>query len=138
MICICEFELFQEEGGAWVAIPFGGLGCATEGADFRDAVEMAADALRIVAEDALMRGEDVPEPPLGNRAARGGRVVAVAVDADLRRVESVTAAEAARMLEVSRPRVTQLCDAGLLESWHVGRTRMVSRASVEARMAEMG
>ena len=113
-----------------------GIEGATEGYDFSDAVRMAADWLREAAIDFLVRGEEWPELPLGTEPSRGGRMVTVAVDASLDQVPSVTAAEAARMLGVSTARVSQLCKAGLLESWKVGGTRMVSRESVDTRLED--
>ena len=47
----------------------------------------------------------------------------------------MTAAEAAEMLGVSTARVAQLCRDGSLNSWRVGNTRMVSRDSIEYRLA---
>lgn len=135
-VFICDFELIEYDGdGVFVAHPVG-LPGATEGRGFKAAVEMAADWLRETALDFLMRGEKWPDLPLGTDATRGGRMVTLAVDVSLEQVPSVTAAEAARMLDVSTARVAQLCKAGLLESWKVGGTRMVSMDSVEARREE--
>lgn len=131
---MCDFELV-DKGRRVIAYPVG-LDGATEGEGLEDAVRMAADWLMEAALDFLMRGEDWPELPLGTEAKRGGRMVTVAVDASLDHVSSVTAAEAARKLGVSTARVAQLCAAGILESWKVGGTRMVSLDSVEARMEQ--
>ena len=131
---VCDFELL-DRGQRVVVFPVGIEG-ATEGYDFSDAVRMAADWLREAAIDFLVRGEEWPELPLGTEPSRGGRMVTVAVDASLDQVPSVTAAEAARMLGVSTARVSQLCKAGLLESWKVGGTRMVSRESVDTRLED--
>ena len=133
-VFICDFELV-DKGERVVVYPVG-LGGATEGMDFSDAVRMAADWLRETALDFLMLGDDWPEPPIGTDPKRGGRMVTVAVDASLDQVPSVTAAEAARMLGVSTARVAQLCKSGVLESWRVGGTRMVSRDSIDARLEE--
>lgn len=133
---ICEFE-FEQDGDFVLCWPFfpGRVG-GTQGEDFDDAVEMAADWLRTVALDLLMRGEDVPKLPLGNKPMRGGGIVVIAVDASLKDVPAVTAAEAASLLGVSTARVTQLAKAGQLDSWKVGRTRMVSIESVQLRLTE--
>ena len=49
----------------------------------------------------------------------------------------VSAAEAARMLGISKPRVTQLCQAGKLDSVSdPGAGAFVTRASVERRVAQ--
>lgn len=133
-IFICDFELL-DKGERVVAFPVG-LSGATEGLTFEDAVAMAADWLREAALDFLMRGEAWPDLPLGTEASRGGRMVTLAVDASLAEVPAMTAAEAARTLGVSTARVAQLCKAGLLDSWKVGGTRMVSRESVETRLED--
>lgn len=108
----------------------------TEGEGLEDAIEMAADYLRLWALDELRAGREPKDGPLGNEPMRGGRIVAVAVDANLSEVPAVSAAEAARLLGVSRARVKQLCDANLLDSWRVGSARMVSVESVAARAGE--
>jgi excisionase family DNA binding protein len=86
--------------------------------------------------DYLMGNEEVPKLPLGNEPTRGGTVVTVAVEASLAAVPAVTAHEAAGLLGVSSARVNQLAKAGHLESWKDGHTRMVSIASIQARLAD--
>lgn len=133
---VCEFELVQD-GEFILCWPFfPGRADGTQGEDFDDAVEMSADWLKTIVLDYLMRGEEVPRLPLGNDPQRGGGIVTVAVDASLSDVPAVTAAEAAGLLGVSTARVTQLAKAGALDSWKVGRTRMVSLESVRLRLAE--
>ena len=135
-IYVCEFE-FVEDGDMVLAWPFlDGYAAGTEGYGLDDAVAMAADWLREMVLDRLMQGDSIPEYHFGHEARRGGRVIAVAVQASLSDVPAVTAAEAARILGVSTARVSQLCKAGLLDSWKVGGTRMVSRESVNLRMDE--
>lgn len=133
-VYICDFELVDK--GERVFVKPHGLDGATEGMDFDDAVAMAADWLKETALDYLARGEEWPELPLGTDPLQGGRMVTVAVPASLDDIPAVNAAEAARMLGVSTARVTQLCNAGLLESWKSGRTRMVSVESIEARIED--
>lgn len=133
---ICEFE-FERDDGLILCWPFFPERVdGTQGEDFDDAVEMAVDWLRTIVLDYLMRGEEVPKPPLGNKPERGGTIVTVAVEASLADVPAVTAAEAAGLLGVSTARVTQLANAGQLDSWKVGRTRMVSLESIECRLAD--
>lgn len=60
------------------------------------------------------------------------------VDADLSRVPSVSATEAAERLGVSRPRVTQMVESGRLMGWRDGRNARVSLDSLNARLAERG
>lgn len=133
MVYIREFEFVEGEDGIVVAYPFG-LEGGTQGEGIYDAVEMAADWLRLWALDELAAGREPQRGTVGNRPQRGGTVIAVATPASLSDVPSVSSAEAARMLGVSRARVKQLCDAGLLDSWKVGATRMVSLESIKARM----
>lgn len=75
----------------------------------------------------------MPSMSFGHEPRHGGKVIAVAVSRELDDIPAMTAADAARELGVSRARVAQLCNTGLLESWRDGKKRMVSRASVEAR-----
>lgn len=131
MVYIREFEFFEDEGMVCAA-PFG-LEGATCGDDLFDAVDMAADWLRIHVLAALAKGREFPQGSVGNRPAHGGTVIAVAVEASIRDVPAMTAAEAARELGVSTARVSQLVSAGLLDSWKVGATRMVSEDSVLLR-----
>lgn len=133
---VCEFE-FVRDGDYILCWPFWpGRVDGTQGEDFDDAVDMAADWLHTMVLDYLMKGYEVPKFPKGNEPKRGGSIVAVAVDASLSEVPAVTAADAAGLLGISAARVTQLCNAKLLDSWKVGRTRMVSLESIELRLDE--
>lgn len=134
MFYLCEFELY-EDGKYTIVEPFG-LGSGTFGEGREDALESAADYMRVAIEDMLIEGKEIPEPAFGNEAQHGGMVVVLAVDCSLDKVDAVTASEAARMLKVSRARVTQMCDSGKLQSWKEGSKRMVTRDSIKARLAE--
>lgn len=136
-VYVCEFE-FVEDGDVVLAWPFwpGYVAC-TEGYGLDDAVVMAADWLRIMVLDCLAKGEAVPACGFGHEPERGGKVIAVAIEADLSEVPAMTAAEAARTLGISTARVAQLCKAGQLDSWKVGGTRMVSRESVDMRLSDV-
>ena len=133
---VCEFEFVQDDGLILCWPFFPGRVDGTQGEDFDDAVESAADWLKVLVLDYMMRGEEIPKLPLGNEPHRGGGIVTIAVDASLSEVPAITAAEAAGLLGVSTARVTQLAKAGALDSWKVGRTRMVSIESVKLRLAE--
>lgn len=136
MVYIWEFEFFEEDGG-YCAVPCGDFGYgATCGDDLEEAVEYAADFLKMAVEDMLMKGEKPPAMRFGHDPEHGGRIIAVAVECSLDDIPAMTASEAARELGVSTARVAQLVKAGLLESWKEGNNRMVSVASVEARKAE--
>lgn len=133
MVYVWEFEFF-ESNGLVDAFPFPPFDGGTFGEDMTDAVESAADWLGCMVEDHLMNGTELPEMEFGHTPERGGVVIAVAVERTLESIPSVTASEAARMLGVSTARVAQLVKSGLLDSWKVGGTRMVSLASVNARL----
>lgn len=133
-VFVCDFELLERNERV-VALPVG-LEGVTEGYNLNDAIRMSADWLREAALDYLMRGEAWPELPLGTSPTMGGRMITIAIETGLDEVPAMTAAEAAKALGVSTARVAQLCKAGLLTSWKVGRTRMVSVESVETRLAE--
>lgn len=128
-----EFEFIPDEDW-YLALPFDMEG-GTQGRDLDEAVYMASDWLRLVAQDALAKGRDMPETSFGHVPRRGGTVIAIGVEVALSDVPAMTASEAARYLGVSRARITQLCKAGLLDSWRVGATRMVSVRSLDARSA---
>lgn len=136
MIYVWEFEFF-DSGGMVDAVPCGSLGGGgTFGSDLNDAVASAADFLVCMVDDHLMGGVDLPAPDFGHEPQNGGKIIAVAVSRELDDIPAITAADAARMLGVSSARVSQLIGAGLLESWRDGTKRMVSKASVEARLAD--
>lgn len=133
MVYIWEFEFFEDDGCV-NAFPCGELGRgATFGDDLEDAVESAADFLAEAVDDHLMNGTELPPMSFGHEPERGGRIIAIAVERKLGDIPAMTAADAARELGVSSARVSQLINAGLLDSWKDGTRRMVSRASVEAR-----
>lgn len=81
-------------------------------------------------------GIELPVPDFGHEPRHGGKIIAVAVSRELADIPAVTTADAARMLGVSSARVSQLINAGLLDSWKDGTKRMVSKASIEARLAD--
>ena len=135
MIHVYEFEIFPDEG-MYSAIPFDMEG-GTCGSDFDDACFMAGDWLRTEMEQRDIRDEGFPHATFGNEPRHpGGKVIAFATDAGRDTVRKVTASEAARMLDVTPGRVTQMIDAGLLTAWREGHRTWVSVDSVNARLAE--
>lgn len=94
MLRVYEFE-FYESGGYTVAYPFE-IGEGTFGESLRDAAESAADWLEGWLRSYAVRGEKPPEPIFGHEAKHGGRILAVAVDFGLSRMDAMTAADAAR------------------------------------------
>lgn len=136
MFYICEFEFFDDGEGSVAAFCLNDWGGATFGDDLADAGESAADWLAGMVDDCLMSGRELPPIEIGHEPTHGGKVVAVAVSRELSDIPAMTAADAARALGVSTARVSQLVSAGLLDSWRDGTRRMVSKASVEARLED--
>ena len=134
MLYLYEFEIIQGEKYL-LAFPFDMDG-ATQGKDIQEVTEMAADWLRMDIENRLMHKLDIPKATFGNEPKEGGRVLAIAIDVDLNRVEKVSASDAARMLDVSPPRVTHMIKDGLLEAFKEGHKTWVTLDSVKARLAE--
>lgn len=134
MLYINEFEFFEDEGMV-CAFPFDREG-ATCGDTFDDAVAMAADWLYETVKYEVIDGDPQPKVSLGHEPQHGGRVMAVAVDFDINRVDAVTAADAARILGVSTARIAQMCESGKLTSWKDGSKRLILRDSVNARLKD--
>lgn len=132
MIYINEFEFFEDEG-VICALPFGREG-GTCGADLDEAVRMATDWLYETIKYDLIHGETPQSTGFGHTPLHGGIVIAISVRCNLSDIEAVTAAEAARLLDVSTARIAQMCAKGLLVSWREGRNRKILRESVEARL----
>lgn len=134
MLHVYEFEVFESEGW-FLALPFDMDG-GTQGATFAEACEMAADWLKTMGEHWAMAGEDAPEATFGNEPEHGGKTVIVAVDAGIDTVKAVSASEAADMLGVSRPRVSQMIKANQLVGFRKGRDTLVTLDSVNARLSD--
>lgn len=135
MFFATEFELYKGEEYI-LAEPFGMLGC-TEGYDFNNALFMAADWLKCELEARLMGYGEEPKPSFGNKPQHeNGQVVVIGVEVSLEAVDTVTASEAAELLGVSRPRITQMLNVGKLMGYTKGHATFVTRESVDARLAE--
>ena len=130
---VYEFEFFPSNGYI-DAVPCGDWGEGTFGDDLADAVESAADWLRGTVDDHLMGCGDLPPSEFGHEPVHSGQIIAVAVSRELGDIPAMTAADAARALGVSPARVLQLIADGALDSWRDGSRRMVSKASVGARI----
>ena len=136
MTHVYEFEMFKDEEGWFLALPFDMEG-GTQGGDFKEACAMAADRLRTEMEHRDMHGIPFPEATFGNEPREGGTVVVAAVDAGKETVPRMTASAAAKVLGVTRG--ARFADAVRLREARVVRVRgqkWVSRYSVEARLAE--
>ena len=129
-----EFEMWRGEN-EWCIAPLS-LPGATQGVDVEDACESAADLLREIVRDYLMKGERPPAPTFDNTLEHDGMRVVISVDVSLDDVTKVSAAEAARMIGVTPSRITAMISSGLLDGWRDGRNTWVTESSVNARMAE--
>jgi predicted RNase H-like HicB family nuclease len=137
MFYVCEFEFFDDEEGGVTAFCLNEWGGATFGDSLEDAVESAADWLASMIDDALLNDKQLPPISFGHEPAHNGQVIAVAVTRDLSDIKSMSAADAARTLGVSRARITQLIQAGLLDSWKEGHHCRVTVDSVNARLNDL-
>lgn len=134
---IYQVLLYPEDGGYRIEVP-DLPGCISFGETRREAVCMAADALRTYLASLLKHGECIPEATFGP-CPSGAEAVVIYVETDedyLVDEPVMSAAAAARSLSVSPGRVTQLIDAGILDGFRRGRRTFVSEASVARRLAE--
>ncbi|MDO5106852.1 MAG: helix-turn-helix domain-containing protein [Coriobacteriaceae bacterium] len=133
---ICEFE-FVEDEGSYLCRPFWpGCEVCIRGEGYGDAVEQSAGWLKATVLEAIAHNGTASRPTLGHEPKHGGRVVTLAIDASLSELPAVTGKEAAERLGVSHARISQLCSSGSLDSWTVGRTRMVTEASLNLLLSE--
>lgn len=137
MFYVCEFEFFNDSEGGVTASCLNEWGGATFGDSLEDAVESAADWLATMVDDALLNNKQLPPISFGHEPSHEGQVIAVAVTRNLSDIESMSAADAARTLGVSRARITQLIQAGLLDSWKEGHHCRVTVDSVNARLNDL-
>ena len=117
MLYVYEFEVFEDkEDGGYIAIPFDLKG-GTDGDTKQECLEMAADWLKATAEHYLMHNLNMPAPTIDNHPVYGGKIYSIALDTDLGSIARLSKAQAARELGVSPGRITQLINAGMLETF---------------------
>jgi len=129
-----EFEFYPGEEYL-LAVPFDFDG-GTFGDGPKDTAEMAADWLIETINDYLLQQKQVPIPTYGNQPEKNGLVALVSVDTSLESIKTVFACDAAEMLGVTRARVTQLLNKGLLEGYRKGRTTNITLDSIKARLED--
>lgn len=131
---IYQIVLTPEEGGGYsVEVP-DLPGCFTYGETVEDAAAMAADAAKTYVASLMEHGETVPSPTV--REVEGAALM-VFFEVDSSYIvsgETVSAAEASRMLGVSAGRVTHMLDSGILQGYRRGRRTYVTVESIERRM----
>ncbi len=134
MLHVYEFEVFEGDSGMMLAFPYDMEG-GTQGEDLKDVCEAAADWLQMEIEHRSIHDLPFPEATFGNKPKHpGGKTIIVAVNADKGTVRRMTAAEAARRLGVTRGRVSQMVDAGLLDILELDGRKWVTEDSVNARL----
>lgn len=125
-----EADITMEDGDWLVSFPafpgaFGG------GRTMRKACRDASEALRMAIAQAISEGRKLPRATFRTPP---GAVFTVQVDGGyINETESVSMTEAARMLGVSKGRVSQLVKAGRLDTVLAGGRSRVTLASIEAR-----
>ncbi|MCD8199550.1 MAG: type II toxin-antitoxin system HicB family antitoxin [Coriobacteriaceae bacterium] len=126
----------NELGGFDVEFP--DLDIVTLGDDVEDAANMAADLLQNWIIAALQRNQELPNPVMGRRAPKNGYVFVVVVDCeeDAPEVETMTAEEAAEVLDVSRSRIYAMVRDGILHATKVGNSVLIDTESVKKRFNE--
>ena len=95
---------------------------------------MAADAARTYVASLMAHGDPVPSPTAREVEGRALMVFFEADSSYIVRGETVSAAEAARMLDVTPGRVTHMLDSGILQGYRRGRRTYVTVESIGKRM----
>lgn len=110
-------------------------GCFTFGRTLEEALAMAADAMKTYVASLLLDGE---KPPafVQHECPAGSKSIDIYFDTDDNYIvtgEVVSASQAARDLGVSRGRITQMMDAGILQGFRRGRGTYITVESIKAR-----
>lgn len=109
--------------------------CWTSGPSFEEALDTLAAILEEYLAATLAVGDEPPPPRYDHRVYDGFFSVLLSVHVDDGAEEQVvTAAEAARMLGVSRPRVSALLQKGILTGYREGRNMLVHVQSIYNRL----
>lgn len=124
----------EEEGGYSVEVP-DLPGCFTYGDTVEDAAAMAADAAKTYVASLMAHGETVPSPTVRETEGIAFMVFFEVDSSYIVHGETVSAAEAARMLGVSAGRVTHMIDAGILQGFRRGRRTYITVDSINERLA---
>ena len=109
----------------------------TQGETLEESVDRAAEVLQLILAEYLDEGRKLPKPEYKGYSQNVFRV-AVSVEVTPEFIECskcVTAVEAANELGVTKGRVTQMLDTGILQAVPFGNERLVTIASINARKA---
>lgn len=117
-------------------VEFPELDLFTQGNSLSDAVYMAQNLLSMEIAARLERGENVPEiGHFGTTCPEGSTLIGVMTFAEAGKtdIETMTAEEAADVLNVSRARIYAMVRSGILKSRKAGSAVLVSADSVMER-----
>lgn len=129
--------LTPEEGGGFSTEIPDLPGCYSQGDDLKEAVEMAADAGRTYIAALMKDGDPIPGATVRDVPA-GDREAWVFFETDASYIVDgpvVSAAQAARELNLSRSRISTMLKAGQLDGYRSGRNTFVTKRSIQARLA---
>lgn len=111
--------------------------CQVRTFSFEEAIGQLCDALEEALSAALCDGIEPPAATFGHKVYYGFFSVALCVHADdSANYQVVSAAQAADMLGVSRPRVSALLKSGQLDGYREGRNSWVYARSIKRRLAD--
>ena len=131
---VYEFEIYEGKNG-FIVEPFDFEG-ATQGTDLGDACESASDWLKTTLEDYVIKETKPPKAKFNHKPKHKGRILLVSVDVGKETINRVSASEAARMLNVSPARVSQLAKQDKLDTFKDGGTVWVTVDSINQRLIE--
>ena len=98
--CVYEFEFVHDDDGWYEVYPFD-MGGGTQGEDFADACDMAADWLKCVIEEHEISEKPMPKATFGNTPRyENSKIVVIGVSAGRETIPKLSAADAARRLQV--------------------------------------
>ena len=127
----------EPDGGFSVGFP-DLPGCLTCGDAFEESIFMAADAAKTWLASRMTHNEPIPKTTHHN-APKSAESVFIFIETEPDYIicgEAMSAACAARTLNVSPGRITQMIDAGILDGYRSGGKTWVSKVSVEQRLKE--
>lgn len=129
--------LTPEEGGGFSTEIPDLPGCYSQGDDIKEAVEMAADAGKTYIASLMKDGDRIPGATV-RAVPEGDREAWVFFETDESYIVDgpvVSAAQAARDLNVSPGRISHMLNSGMLDGYRSGRRTYVTQKSIDARLA---
>lgn len=132
---VYQVVLSPDEGGGFDAVVPDLPGCFSFGDTREEAIAMAADAAKTYVASLMLHGDPIPASST-YEVDGAAFMVFFEVDADyIVEGETVSAAEASRLLGVSPGRVTHMLDSGILKGYRRGRRTYVTIDSINDRIA---